>query len=449
MKRSLAFIGMLMALLSLCALPACAAGETALWPAYAPEAGLWGYIDEAGAWAIKPQYAQAQRFANGYAIVRAEGADGIIDETGAYALPPEYTIWEGTVGFDGREGNGVYIVTQDDLSGWFDTESGFFSGMDWAFVESYDDSPYVLASVDRDRSTFAHRATGELLLPLQDMFSYGFHEGVAVVSTGDDETVLVALDGGVTPLPAELTAADSYVCDGLLPVTDASGLYGYVDTAGQVVIAPQFTEAGNFRCGHAVVNDGLLIDRTGRVIAEDVQHVCGPWAAGDQSLAGGRSPAGNQSLSIAVERAGCWAVLNADGTERFRIPLAPYAYGRSIITYPLLAEEAPRWVGYAYGGGGIHFGLMTAEGEWLADPSDKAERLSLDNDVFSGDPMGWQGTGYAGGYVDLYGNEVFPAQWYYAEHFDGALARVWLNEDWTAAGYINRDGEMVYQWTEE
>ncbi|MBQ7849545.1 MAG: WG repeat-containing protein, partial [Clostridia bacterium] len=289
------------------------------------------------------------------------------------------------------------------------------------------------------------RATGELLLPLQDMFSYGFHEGAAVVSTGDDETVLVALDGSVTPLPEGLTAADSYVCDGLLPVTDENGLYGYVDTDGKIAIAPQFTEAGNFRCGYAVVNDGLLIDRTGRVIAEDVQHVCGPWAAG------GRSPAGNQSLagSIAVERAGCWAVLNADGTERFHIPLAPYAYGRSIITYPPLAEEAPRWVGYAYGGGGIHFGLMTAEGEWLADPSDKAERLSLDNDVFSGDPMGWQGTGYGGGYVDLYGNEVFPAQWYYAEHFDGALARVWLNEDWTAAGYINRDGEMVYQWTEE
>jgi hypothetical protein len=182
-----------------------------------------------------------------------------------------------------------------------------------------------------------------------------------------------------------------------------------------------------------VVNDSLLIDREGHVLAEGVLSVCGPWADG----------------SIAVELDGwCWAVLNADGTEHFRIPVEPYEYGKGVWTFPPLTEGGPWWVGYWYGGTGVAYGLMTAEGEWICSADERGEYFWLDNDIFSGDPMGWQGTGYSGGYVDAYGNEVFPAQWYYAEHFDGALARVWLNEDWTAAGYINRDGEMVYQWTE-
>ena len=433
MKKLTTLICLVMALVSLCACGACADGEPTLWPACAPESGLWGYIDETGAWGIEPQYAQAQRFVNGYAIVKAAGAEGIIDETGRYVIPPEYSIWEGTIGFDGREGNGVFVMERNGRCGWFDTQSGFISGLMWQYVESWDDSPYVFAGINRDLSTFVHRATGERLLPWQDMSSVGFHEGVAVVILGNEETVLVGMDGSVTRLPEGATAADSYVCDGLLAVTGENGLHGYVDTAGRIVIAPQFTEAGNFNSGYAVVNDGLLIDRAGHVIAEGVLSVCGPWADG----------------SVAVELHGwCWAVLNADGTERFRIPVEPYPYAKGVLTRPPLTAGGPWWVGYWYGGVGIDFGLMTAEGEWLVDADNNDACLCLDNEGFSGDPMGWQGTGYGGGYVDAYGNEVFPAQWYYAEHFDGALARVWLNEDWTAAGYINRDGEMVYQWTE-
>ena len=439
MKRWIVLFALILTLVALPALAAAADAETALWPACDEETGLWGYIREDGSWGIAPQYRYAYRFMNGYAIVDADDASGIIDETGWYVVPPEYSIWEGTIGFDGRKGNGVFVMERNGRCGWFDTQSGFISGLMWQYVASWDDSPYVQVGINRDMSTFVHRATGKRLLPWQDMSTYGFREDVAVVSLGDGDTVLVALDGSITHLPEGLTAADSYVSDGLLPVTDENGLYGYVDTDGQIVIDPQFTDAMNFRCGYAVVNDGLLIDRTGRVIAEDVQFVCGPWADG----------------SIAVERAGCWAVLNVDGrspagsTERFRIPLEPYAYGRSIITYAPLEDMAPRWVGYAYGGGGTNFGLMTDDGEWLVDADDNDVCLCLDNEGFSDDPMGWQGTGYGGGYVDLYGNEVFPAQWYYAEHFDGALARVWFNEEWTGAGYINRDGEMVYQWTEE
>ena len=50
------------------------------------------------------------------------------------------------------------------------------------------------------------------------------------------------------------------------------------------MIAPQYTEASDFNSGYAVVNDGLLIDREGKVIAEGVLSVCGPWADGSVAV---------------------------------------------------------------------------------------------------------------------------------------------------------------------
>ena len=91
MKKLLALFSVVLALLAL--VTYAAAEETSLWPAYDGESGRWGYIREDGAWGIVPQYAQAQRFVNGYAIVKVDGAEGIIDETGRYVIPPEYSIW--------------------------------------------------------------------------------------------------------------------------------------------------------------------------------------------------------------------------------------------------------------------------------------------------------------------------------------------------------------------
>lgn len=437
MKKLIALIALILSFAG-GGISACADTETALWPAYDPETGLWGYIDKQGEWGIALQYIDAYDFEHGFARVRmADEGDtyGIIDTTGAYIFEPKYFVVNGTIGFDGQESNGVFLIERDGLSGWFDPESGYISGLCWRYCESYDDSPYIIASVARDKTTFVNRSTGKRLLPLMDMSTYGFYEGVAVVWLNDgDETILIGLDGSMTYLPEGLHAPYSEISDGLLIVKDEKGLCGYVGLDGQVVIEPQYVEAQRFSHGYGVVStgeDSLLIDRAGNVVAEDVQFVCGLWADG----------------GIAVERTGCWAVLNADGTERFRVELEPYRYSRSIVTYEPLVEDGPWWVGYAYGGVGIDFGLMTSEGEWLRVPDTWEGGVCLDDDRFSGDPMGWQATGYAGGFIDAYGNEVFPEQWYYTEHFDGALARVWFGED--AAGYINRNGETVYQWTEE
>ena len=102
MKKLTALLCLVLALVSLSALAAEAETETTLWPAYDPVTGLWGYIDEQGAWGIEPQWKTALSFRNGYAIVdMGEDADGLIDETGAYIFQPVYDLIDwGTIGPD-------------------------------------------------------------------------------------------------------------------------------------------------------------------------------------------------------------------------------------------------------------------------------------------------------------------------------------------------------------
>lgn len=435
MKKLTALLCLVLALVSLSTLAAEAETTPTLWPAYAPETGLWGYIDEQGEWGIKPQWETALGFRNGYAIVdMGEDAEGLIDETGAYIFQPVYDLIDwGTIGPDSWVYSDVYLIYDGDLCGWFDSESGYISGLCWEHVQSYDDSPYVIAGVG-DRCTFVNRATGKRLLPLMDMFSYGFSEGLAICWEDDEGPYLVVdLAGNILQLPEGLNATDWYYQEGLLVVENTDGLIGYVDTVGNVVIEPQYDDGGLFQHGYTVVEKNgeyLLINRENRVIATGWYNVCGPWADG----------------GIAVEGDDCWAVLNPDGTERFRVAVEPYDYAKGVVTHPPLVEGGPWWVGYWYGGVGTDYGLMTADGVWLVDADDGMDSFSLADEMFSDDPMGWHAAWYDGkmGYIDGAGNTVLPFIYEDAGHFEGALARVML--DTVTEGYINRSGEVVYSW---
>ena len=434
MKKRIAILCLAMALVSLFALPADAETEPTLWPAYDPDTGLWGYIDAQGAWAIAPGYEDAYSFQNGYAIVEmGEDSEGLIDESGAYIFQPVYDFVDwGSIGFDSWVCNDVCIIYDDGLCGWFDTESGYCSGLCWDWVESWDDSPYVMAGA-AGLSTFVNRATGERLLPLMNLSTYGFHEGYALCWAGEELAAIVDLEGREVKLPEGVEVWGSYVSDGLLLVRGENGLYGYADMTGRVVIESQYEDGGLFHDGYAVVEkdgESLLINRENRVIATGWYAVCGPWADG----------------GIAVEGDNCWAVLNSDGTERFRVAVEPYEYAKGVFTCPPLVEGGPWWVGYWYGGVGTDYGLMTADGAWLIDADDGVNSFALYGDMFSDDPMGWHAAWYQGrwGFIDGAGNTVLPFIYEGASHFEGALA--WVRLDASTAGYINRAGEVVYAW---
>ena len=433
MKKLTMLLCLVLALVSLSALAADADTETALWPAYDPETGLWGYITEDGAWGIKPRYTRAEEFRGDCAIVQVgqeSYTSGIIDADASFVLSPMYGVVSSQPGISERQDIGplFYVYDKAGKSGWFNGKNRYFSGMVWDYCEACGDQRFITVAKDAGDAwhySLAWRDTGELLVPVKDWEIYWLQEGVAVAMS-ESMTFIIREDGSVFSLPEGLEAADWFYQDGLLLVMNGDGLYGYVDLNGEIVIEPQFGEAESFRNGYAVAADGgsgWLIDTQGNRLAKDVYFVCGTWA----------------DDGIAVEVEGGWAVLNEDGTERFRVSMDERHLGALVLTKPPLAEGAPWWVLYTFGGVGTSYGLMTADGQWVAEPE-----WPLYGDRFSNDPMGWQATGYDGSFIDAWGNDLQLGDFLYTEHFNGALARVCF--DASTEGYINRSGEVVHSW---
>ena len=66
-----------------------AAGQD-LKPVKDRDSKLFGYQDKSKNWVIPPSYSAAKRFNGGFAIVEVQGQKGLINESGAWVLKPEY-----------------------------------------------------------------------------------------------------------------------------------------------------------------------------------------------------------------------------------------------------------------------------------------------------------------------------------------------------------------------
>lgn len=88
------------------------------------ESMLWGYIDFNGEWAVSPQFADAQRFENGYALAKDQsGLYGIIDKGANWILFPAYEKMVSSYGnIIAYDGEGYKLI---DMSGTVLKEYGF------------------------------------------------------------------------------------------------------------------------------------------------------------------------------------------------------------------------------------------------------------------------------------------------------------------------------------
>ena len=431
-----------------------AAEETTLWPACDDATGLWGYIDATGAWAIEPQFGRAYHFHGGCAIVdtqdvpdwEGECTQGIIDETGAYLLEPEYDVDDAVCYYGAGP---VYLVNRwddDDQSGWFNIPNRFFSGLHWTECLAQADTPYIQVNQDYSVSGLADRATGEIVLPVEYSYIYlydgGIEDGFIVVQREDTGVCeLVELGVGVVELP-EGADVDTYpgVTEGLVRF-EQEGLYGYLNTAGEIVIPAQYDRAEGFADGYACVSvldePGFshIIDREGQIVLRfaDVHDAQSRWYRGmvDGAL-------------FITWMNDSWSLIEPDGSVRCHHDLPE---GAGDVWLWEFAPDGPIWVEYAMGDDEYTHALMSREGELLGGP--RWTWAAWD----AGDPwlvvsedaeMVW--SDYVGtfGYVDAYGHEVLPAIYAWAEPFEGALARVRFSD--TEEGYINRSGEAVIRW---
>lgn len=442
MKRVIVLCCFVLTLAGLCMPSAGGEGAEALWPAYDEETRLWGYINESGVWCIAPQYHDAGRFYGGCAVVSMEEepapAEGIIDMTGMFLLPPEYFVFDGFAEDVFFVMDGSYDENDEDM-GWFYIPGRYFTGLHWYECVACSDGPYVtVAAGNPRRSGLADRATGEIVLPLEYTIT-GLYElqaegGFVVAERADTgECELIEPGAGRVELP-EGVVIDYYpgVCEGLIPF-EQDGQWGYLNTAGEIVIPAQYRYADGFCNGYANVgtwdaeNTTAVIDRAGKVfttIAGD------DWNVGCCGMAGDMLHIGWPEDE--------WGLVRPDGTElcRFSDP-----EGWLVQVYAP-TEDGPLWVLEDLADGERAWHLLSREDWTLTAPGWKTYWWEGPPAVLTpveAAPAQWR-------YVDAYGQTIIDGvQALDAWPFEGALARIVFNE--CSEGWINRSGEIVYRWT--
>ncbi len=260
------------------------------------------------------------------------------------------------------------------------------------------------------------------------LYVSGIENGFIVAERADsDGCELIEIGWGPVELPEGVYLDDVVeVSEGLAIYRDEDGLYGYINTEGEIVIPAQFDAAYDFRDGYAEI--GLLdevevhaiIDRSGSVVISGLDAAyCGVV---DGAL-------------FIMEAYSAWSLVEPDGTVRCRVEAPEGCYNPWLYQF---AEDGPLWVSYEREDEPCYWGIADTDGQWLTEPG---LYVSFDTD----EP--WLAVGRDGrwGYTDVYGNTVLPFEWMEAESFDGALAWVAINE--CTEAYINREGKVVRQWT--
>ena len=397
MKRRIMIVS---AILMMLCLLFCAAGAEEkgspdeLYPKQT-ENGLWGYSDAAGNWVIPAQFFFADDFRGSYAYVDVQKEDGvssgIINRKGEFVLQPEYYIddgWDGYLKGYGTWDDGYYIVKQKDaFEGFFDVRSGSFSGLKYETVlMTYIECELIPVCQTRDEIDymgFADRATGALVLPYEYWIRSrhaaveAFPEGVAVLAsvagikenwkwdwdkTIPGDYVLMKQNGEVIQLPDGIVPDDNGIMsEGLITVKDEkTGLYGYADIDGNIVIQPAYYFACCFYNGEADVelteDRYAIIDREGKILLreEDEQF---PITMTENDGAG-------------IPR---YAFRGMNGLygfidEQGKVVMPPqFAYAEDFCGEYAAVEEFSNVLGYSMGG------VIDANGRWKVYPEKHAE----------------------------------------------------------------------------
>jgi hypothetical protein len=201
----------------------------------------WGYIDEQGGWVIEPRFRMAAAFSEGLAHVRAEFGEpyGYIDPAGRWIFLPQFQAADPFKG--GRAIVGA-ITGIGALKGRIDAADA----SDWRWRE-IDKQGRVLGRVRRD---YSHPFGEDGLRPVFGG-RIGFENRASKM---------------VIPQRYEETTGFS---EGLAAVREPGGKWGYIDTAGNWVVQPEYGWANPFADGLGeVIIDARAgyVDRIGKVV---------------------------------------------------------------------------------------------------------------------------------------------------------------------------------------
>ena len=247
-----------------------------------------------------------------------------------------------------------------------------------------------------DRSRYAHVIvhSGRAAVPAEGLrLLLGFHADgrggfISAAQAGDGR--FGYLDGeGRWRVPPTLENARSYSPDGLARFQQG-GLWGFVDLAGQEVVAPRFADARPFRGGLGAVKVGdkawRVIDRAGHFMGEETFHDLSAFGANGLARA---VPAGTKRLQGFVDREGRWVV--EPGLA------AAHPFGELAVTPASI--DGDTW------------GLIDARGHWVLKPR------HAQIDAFNSEGLAFFQGGDMGdrGYLDAKGRVVVQGAHYLSD----------------------------------
>lgn len=214
-----------------------------------------GFVDRAGTWKIPPIYTNASNFdAQGFAVVdagaqkRTKPSVGLMDTNGSWAVEPRFQDIESFGNADlapaKKEGNWGYI----------DRKGNWVVEPTYKWVSRFHGE---FACVQTHGSLFARPKrgyidqTGSIIIALGKfgtMSCGGFGEdGLVTAGPSDTKAGFIDKNGNWVVEPIDGVWIGTYFVRGLVPFKHKeTGLYGFVDTKGDVKIEPRFDYTSGF-----------------------------------------------------------------------------------------------------------------------------------------------------------------------------------------------------------
>ncbi|MDT8902498.1 WG repeat-containing protein [Anaeroselena agilis] len=229
------------------------------------EGEKYGYIDKDGNLAVPPQYDHTWGFRDGLAIVKDNGKYGYIDKTGKMVIAPQYE-YQGAMLFS----EGLAAVKVKNKWGYIDkkgtmviapqfSEAGYFAG--------------GLAVVRPSGKAGAVNRAGEMVIEpvFDDLILTAGEPAMGLVYINNyTASRYVFIDEFGKPITPWFEGAWDFQ-EGIAKVR-VDGKFGFIDTAGKMVIEPQFSHASR-HCQNGMVfveRDGKrgFRDKEGRWLAQ-------------------------------------------------------------------------------------------------------------------------------------------------------------------------------------
>lgn len=228
----------------------------------------WGYINTAGRFMLTPVFTQASMFqSNGLAVAGTGEKVGLINKAGKYVVEPFYLNIR-----DFHEG---LAIAQNESGFLVIDENGKVLSEVFPYIDDYHSSRAAYY-IQRQNGTILYGyldETGHTVIEPSYEYAGEFEKDRAVVRYPGNSYVLIGKDGAVLKKLEYRFVMD--ISDGMIAFTaEQGGKYGYLNSKGEVAIAPAFLSVQDFTDGMAVVNASdsyavnrfALIDKKGRFL---------------------------------------------------------------------------------------------------------------------------------------------------------------------------------------